>query len=1074
MNRNLLSSFTFRKGSLLLNFGIMLGFCFMLTSYVAMAQISVKGTVLDEAGQSMPGVNITVKGTVVGVVTDVNGQFTLNVPNAESVLVFSFVGYITQEQAVGAQRDFSIVLIEDVKQIGEVVVVGYGVQKKETVVGAVSTVRGDELLKSPAANLSHTLTGRLSGVVTMQRSGEPGYDDATIRIRGSNTLGNNDPLVVIDGVADRAGGLSRLDPNEIESMSVLKDASAAIYGARAANGVILITTKSGKIGARKPEITYAFNYGWSRPTVLPEMSDAAEYAQLRNELIINDAAKNPASGEVPGPITLWKTEEEIQKYRDGSDPWRYPNTDWFKETWKPWSPRTNHSLTLNGGTDNIAYFANFGYLYSDGMYHNSGNDYKQYNLRINLDANINKWMKLGVGILGRQENRRFPSQGAGDILWFTSRGRPTDPAYWPNGKPGPAQEYGRNPVVAVTDQTGYDKDNRYYIQTNAKLEVTQPWIEGLKFTATISYDKYLQQRKRWFQPWYLYSWDGVSLEADGVTPKLSQDLSYPSSPDPTLNMYSDDRKNMVLGGIFSYDRTFGVHGVNIVAGVEKDKSDDQYFDAYRRYYLSTSVQTFKAGGDKEKSNDSGDWSKNWERARMNYFGRIAYNFKEKYLAEFVWRYDASYMFPEDTRYGFFPGFLLGYRISEEDFWKDNLSFIQYFKIRGSFGQLGNDQVWYDSRLQEYQYLSTFYYEWGYIIDNEDVKGLRASRFPNPNITWEVANNFNIGVEGRTFDNRLYFEVDYFFNRRSKILWKRNASIPQTAGLTLPAENIGKVDNTGFDFKIEWNDRVGSDFRYNITLSAGYAVNKIKYWDEAPGAPEWQKSTGMPMSTDIYYEFDGVFQNWDEINDKANRPNYDGVTSDAGLQPGDMKFKDIGGPDGDPDGKITPDDRRRFAKNQDPRWNAGLNMYFQWKGFDLSLLFQGSAYSWTKLYWDSGEIGNYLKQVYDNHWSEANQISDHPRVHARGKYYWDSGTGANNTYWMNNTDYIRLKNLEFGWTLPRNWMDKTQFFSNARVYLNGMNLFTITNAQALDPESTSVTGTNYPQAKIINVGFSLTF
>lgn len=1046
----------------------LLFFIFITTAIYAQQGNTIKGMVVDINQEPIIGVSVVIEGTTTGTLTDLDGKYEIMAPNTSSVIVFSIVGFKTVKVTVGSQTTINQVLQEDVQSLDEVVVVGYGVQKKETVTGSVSTVKGDDLMQSPVANLSNAIAGRMSGVMTFQRSGEPGYDDSTIRIRGSNTLGNNDPLIVIDGVAAREGGLSRLDANEIESMSVLKDASAAIYGARAANGVILITTKKGSAG-RKPSVTYTFNQGWARPTQLPRMSNAAEYAQLRNELIVNDAMVNPNTGKVPAITVPWKTEEEIQKYRDGSDPWRYPNTDWFKETFKNWSPQQMHNATLEGGTDKVQYYAVFGHKYTDGLYHNSATNYKQSNLRINLDAKINDWVSVGIGMLARQEDRNFPSQGAGDILWFTARGRPTDHAYWPNGLPGPAQEYGRNPVVAVTDATGYTHDRRYYVQTNARVDISQPWVEGLKLTATMSYDKRIIHSKTWFQPWYLYNWDGVSLEADGITPKLEKALSYPSHYDPSLKNESNDRTNTTLGAILNYNRKIGDHGITALAGTEKETSNGEYFDAYRRYYLSTALHLLSAGGDKEKTNSSGGAANNYDRGRLNYFGRLAYNFQEKYLAEFVWRYDGSYMFPKGKRFGFFPGVLLGYRISEEKFWKEKLSFVDYLKIRGSWGQMGNDQVWFDGSLREFQFLSTYYYEWGYIIDNEDVKGLRISRFPNPNITWERANNFNVGIEGRTLNSRLYFEADYFHNQRSSILWRRNASIPQTAGLTLPAENIGKVNNTGFDFKVQWDDQIGRDIRYNISATGGYAKNKIKFWDESPGAPEWQKSTGHPMNSGLYYEFDGVFKDWDEINDIANRPNYDGITSDAGLQPGDMKFKDLDG-----DGKITPNDRRRIDRTNEPTWTFGLNAFFQYKEFDISILFQGAADSWQKVYFDSGEIGNYSKEVYKNHWSADNPTSEHPRVHARAKYYWDSGTGANNTYWMVNTKYIRLKNLEIGYTLPKSLLLKTKFFSHMRVYINGNNLLTFSPSKDIDPESSSSNGTNYPQAKIVNFGFSLTF
>lgn len=471
----------------------------LCTTLVFAQQKTIKGIVVDATGEPLIGVNVSVKGTTIGIITDIDGKYTLEVPT-NATLVFSYIGYRTQEHSVGNQTTINITLQEDTQNIDEVVVVGYGVQKKETVTGSVSTLKGDDLVKSPVANLSNAIAGKMSGVVTYQRSGEPGYDGATIRIRGSNTLGNNDPLIVIDGVAARAGGLERLDPNEIETMSVLKDASAAIYGARAANGVILITTKKGRMG-KKPEFTYSFNQGWSKPTNLPEMCDAVEYSELMNELYMNKAMLNPAknNGQTMGEYTLFRTPEEIELYRNGSDPWRYPNTDWYAATFKNWSPQRVHNASLEGGSDKYQYFVNFGHKYTDGLYHKSANNYKQFNLRMNVDAQFNDFIKVGAQLMGRQENRNFPSQGAGDLLWFTSRGRPTDQAYWPNGLPGPAQEYGRNPVVACTDETGYTHDKRYYIQSNAKVEITQPWIKGLKLTASVSYDKYLKQSKTWFQ-----------------------------------------------------------------------------------------------------------------------------------------------------------------------------------------------------------------------------------------------------------------------------------------------------------------------------------------------------------------------------------------------------------------------------------------------------------------------------------------------------------------------------------------------------------------------------------------------
>ena len=1039
----------------------------LCTASAVFAQtVTVTGVVVDDRSEPLIGVNVQVRGTTTGAVTDVDGKYTLTVPSSQSVLVFSYVGYLPQEFTVGAQRTIDVTMREDLQSLEEVVVVGYGVQKKETVTGSVTTVKGDELMKSPATNLSHAIVGRLSGVVTYQRSGEPGYDDATIRIRGVSSFGQTDPLVVIDGVADRAGGLSRLDPNEIDNISVLKDGAAAIYGARAANGVILVTTKKGKVG--KPVIEFSSNFAVNRPTKLPKMANAWEYAELRNERLLNDAM----SATNPNPsITLWKTDEEIQKYKDGSDPWRYPNTDWYKETFRSWTPQSYYTASLNGGTDKMQYYAVFGFRTQENNFIKGYGGEDVYNLRINLDAQVNDWVKASVSLMGREEQFKRATQSPGDNLWFTSRGRPTDIAYWPNGLPGPAQEYGRNPVISASRETGYLHENTYTVQSLAKTEITQPWIQGLKLTLSVAYDKRLFRYKQFFQPWYLYTWDGSTVDASN-TPVLNKVLSYPGQgnmfSDPALWEQASDQTNLTLQSLISYDRVFGDHGINILVGAEKETGDKNQIEAFRRYYLSDAVQTLDAGGDLEKSNSAGGAGNNWDRRRMNYFGRVAYNYKEKYLAEFVWRYDGSYMFPKENRFGFFPGILLGYRISEESFWKDNLSFIDYFKIRASAAAIGYDRIYYNDALQEYQYYATYRYGYGMIIDGRDEKSIELSRLPNMDITWERQNDFNVGIEGRTMNSRLSFELDAFLKKRTDILWRRNASIPQTAGLTLPAENIGKMDNKGFDFRLGWNDRIGRNLLYNISLSGGYAQNKIIFWDEAPGTPEWQQSTGKKRDAALYFVYDGVFKTWDEVNNKTL--DYSGVTANSNMKPGDIKFKDING-----DGVINGDDRVRYNRTNIPTWNMGLNGYFQFKGFDLNLLFQGAFDAWTKIYHDSGDIGNWTKEIYDHHWSIANPSDKYPRVHARAVDYWDMGDGGSNTWWMWRTDYIRLKNLELGYTIPAHLVNQTKFFTNLRVYVNGQNLWTWSySGLDRDPESTSNNSTNYPLLMVLNAGFTITF
>ncbi len=1048
-----------RKNSTLKLLFILLSMIWGLEQNKANAQGAareVSGTVTDnESGEGVPGVTVTVKGTTRGVLTDVSGKFSIEVVNDNSVLVFSMVGYLPQEMTVGSRSAINVTLSTDNQHLSEVVVVGYGVQKKETVTGSVVSVKGDELIKSPAVNLSNSLAGRLPGVVAVNRSGEPGYDGSAIRIRGSNTLGNNDALIVIDGIPNRSGGLQRLNPGDIESISVLKDASAAIYGARAANGVILITTKKGSTG--KPELSYSFNQGYSQPTVIPKMTNSAQYAEMLNDLNIyalpvsewagaNQAYKTtgvfsrPNGQQRVAPFSP----EAIQKLSDGSDQWNYPNTDWFEATLKDWSPQVKHNLQLTGGGDNIKYFTSLGYQDQDAYYKNSATGYSQYDLRLNLDAKINDYINVSIGALAREELRRYPTKGAGAIFRMLMRGKPQMPAYWPNGLPGPDIEYGENPVVITTNQTGYDRDKQDYFQTNGQLDIKIPGITGLKLTGTAALDKRVRSRKLWTIPWTLYE-RGSGTEPDG-TPSLVASTRGPA--EPNLNQYSENQLNVLLGATLSYDRTFGKHTVGALAGTNRETIEGDDMGAYRRYFVSSAIDQIFAGGDLEKNN----WGGAYEQARLNYFGRFTYNFSEKYLAELLWRYDASDIFPQETRYGFFPGVMLGWVVSEESFLKNN-PVLSYLKVRGSWGQMGNDQV------SRYQYLATYGFS-SYIVDGQEYKTLAESRIPNTNITWEVANNANIGIEGSVLKDRLSFEIDVFNNLRTQILTARNASVPQSTGLTLPNENIGKVRNRGWEFNLGWRDKVG-ELSYNISVNGGYAKNKILFWDEAPGAPLWQQSTGSPMGTFLMYEFDGVFKDQAEID--SNPIDYSSII--GSLRPGDMKYKDING-----DGKITPDDRIRPDYNNTPLFQGGLVMGGQYRNFDLSILFQGAA--GAKQYVSAGEmgsIGNFFLDIYENRWTIDNPSSEHPRIAERGDQYYS----YNNTYWFRSRDYIRLKNLELGYTLPSNLTDRFKM-NNLRVYVNGLNLITWDKLKVLDPESDSTTGQYYPQARVINAGLTVTF
>jgi TonB-dependent starch-binding outer membrane protein SusC len=1058
MNKSVLRSM---KYLLLLHFLVL-----SLTDALAQGA-TIRGRVTSETGDGLPGVTVVLKGTTVGTSTDIEGNYTLNVPNTTGTLVISFIGYSTQELPINGRTTINVPMAVDTKSLKEVVVVGYGTQTKETVTGSVTAVKGEELQRSPAINLTNSIAGRMPGVVAVNRSGEPGYDGSQIRIRGSNTLGNTGALIVIDGVPARQGGIERLNPADIENISVLKDASAAIYGSRAANGVILVTTKRGKAG--KPELTYSFNQGFAPPTVIPKLTNARQYAEMRNDLEIyqrvpvnqwqaaTDAFRQTGSYTLPNGsvVNAQVKPDDFAKFGDPAHAWTHPDTDWYKATLKTWSPQSQHNLQLTGGSDKFRFLTSLGYVNQDAFYQNSATGYKQYDMRINLDAEISPYIKTSVGVLGRQENRFFPTVGAGAIFRMQMRGLPTMPARWPDGRPGPDIENGENPVVITTNETGYDRDNRGFLQTNGTVDITNPWVQGLKLSLTAAVDKRIRNTKRWQIPWTLYSWDQKTFEADGVTPKLTAGRRGPA--DPNMNLGNEDRLDMLLGSVLTYERSFGDHALTFLAGTNRETSSGQNFSAFRRYFISTAVDQINVGGNLERNNNGGAF----ERARLNYFGRVAYNFKEKYMVEALWRYDASDIFPKETRYGFFPGVMAGWQISEEDFFKNNVTFVNYLKLRGSWGQMGNDDLGAEGN---YNYLSTTNFN-TYIIGGQEASTLTENKVPNRAITWEVANNANIGLEGQLAQGKINFEFDAFYNKRTNILITANASMPQSTGISanlLPRQNIGEVANRGFEFLVGYNNQVG-ELRYNVSVNGGWAFNKILFWDEAPGAPEWQRSTGSPMYTGLRYEYDGVFVDQADIDATTALVDYTAVNRN--LRPGDMKYRDFDG-----DGKITPDDRTRDPRNDIPTFQGGLNAGLYYKNFDLNVLLQGSAGAIMNLgTGEMGSIGNYLEEFYVNRWSVDNPSSVHPRIADRGNQYYSGG----NTYWMRSTDYIRLKNLELGYTLPAILGQKTGIGS-LRVYVNGLNLATLSSMKIYDPENVNANGQYYPQSRIINTGVTVRF
>jgi TonB-dependent starch-binding outer membrane protein SusC len=1000
-------------------------------------QPAVSGTVTDESGQPLPGVTVVVKGTTRGTVTNTDGEYSLaNIPE-NATLVFSFVGMRTQEVVIEDKAIINIEMAVDAVGLEEVVAVGYGIQKKASLTGSISTVKGDNLSKSTSINFSNTLAGQLPGLVVMTPKGEPGNDASVLRIRGANTLGNNNPLVVVDGVSNRT--LDRLDPASIESVTVLKDASAAIYGAQAANGVILVTTKRGQMG--KPQIQLSLNQGWNTPTVLPQMADSYTYGLILNEI-------KSYAGQVPKYTT-----EELQKFKDGSDPLRYPNTDWFKETLRKWTPQRYGNMSLAGGAEKIKYFVSVGSNFHDGIYKNNAVNYSQLDFRSNLDAEITNNIQLSFDIAGRQEKRNYPgisNSDAWDGLARLQRAYPYLRATWPNGLPTPGAD-NDNALVIFGHDSGYDRTKTYVMQSNTKLIINIPWIKGLSLTTNASIDKTFINRKKWKIPFYLYNWDGNTLDSNNE-PVLSL---VTVGTDPSLQQWMYDNGDTFFNGLINYEKTIAkIHNIKGLLGIERYKGESMNFNAFRRYFPTTALDEMFAGGDLLKNN-SGSSS---DYVRLNYFGRINYDLNSKYLAELVWRYDGSYIFPESSRFGFFPGMSLGWRISDESFWKEKLSFINEMKIRGSWGLTGND------RIDPYQYLSSFRYSGTYILNQSIAeKTISALRIPNPDITWEIANQTNVGFDAQLFNGNIFITGDYFYNLRNNILWWRNASVPASAGISLPRENIGEVVNKGFEVQLGKRNNAG-DFKYEISANIAYAKNQIKFWDETPGVPEYQRSTGKPMGAGLYYQAIGIFKDQAAV---------DAYPHWKGARPGDIIFEDV-----NKDGVIDGLDRVRSNKTSLPKLTGGLTANLQYKNIYINILFQGATGAQRQSNFFSGEAGNFVLSEIEDRWTADNTNGTQPRAWNRAREYWAEDGLPNNTYWLRNNDYLRLKNIELGFDVPSNFLMKTDIEA-LNFYISGQNIFTITPLKDYDPESPDtgaiwVNNLVYPTNLTVSCGLRLTF
>ncbi len=1004
-------------------------------------EITVTGIVTDENRNGFPGAYVIIKGTDKGTATDIDGFYKITVPDKNTILVFSCIGYKSAEVTVEDQIVINMQLQPEITAIEEVVLVGYGSQKKNILAGSVSTVEGTKIVKSPAMNVTNSIGGTIPGLVAVGQSGEPGEDYATLYIRGRSTLNDNSPLIVVDGVPNRS--LERIDPSTIENITVLKDASAAIYGSQAANGVILVTTKRGS--AEKMVCSVNFTTGWSQPTRIPELTNAVEYANLVNE--VNSYDNRPP---------LYDS-AELAAFASGSDPWKYPNTNWFHEVLKPWSLQYNGNITMSGGTEKIRSFLSLSARNQDGFFRNSASRYEQYDLRINIDNSINKYIDLSVDASMRVELRNFPTASSPTIFHNLMTALPMQVARWPDGLPGPPLDptSQNNPVVQATPAAGLSEGENYVFNLNSKLQIKIPGVEGLTFTATGALDRGLNYSKFFSQHYTLYEWDGITYDENNI-PVLVGDGYGPSA----LRQTEQINKEYLVNSFLTYQRTFNTHNVNVVAGMELIENNYNWFSAERRNFVHNYPAELNFGNEDEQyASGSNPGTNRWQ----NFFGRVNYSYRDRYIADFVWRYQGSSKFAPESRWGFFPGISVAYRISEEEFWKDLISdkVISSLKLRASWGKTGNDLI------PPYQFYSLYEQYWrNFISGNGSTHPVYyESLAGNAKAQWEEANQFNVGTDIRLFYGKLSVTADYFNNLRTKILITQKASIPVMTGTSgkLPQINLGKVRNHGVDFELTWRDIKGG-FDYSAGLNGLWAQNKVLFFDEAEGSLEWQKQTGYPMESGLYYEAIGIFQTEEDLDKYPHL---------AVARAGDVIFKDVSG-----DGTINGDDMRRIYKNAVPTLTGGLTLTAGYKGFDLYVLFQGQAGAVRYIQFQGSRGGsNYMKIFYDNRWTEDNTDASFPRTFNRNDEYWVSSEN-HNTFWLWNTDFIRLKNLEIGYTLPVKITGKAGLKS-VRVHAGGLNLITFSPGlkdfdPELEPKNEGFAGQGYPMQKILTAGINVGF
>lgn len=990
---------------------------------------NVTGVVVDASGVPLIGVNVLEKGTTNGTITDFDGKFTLNVSSPNAKLVISYIGYVSQEVSVPKNGELKVVLKEDTETLEEVVVVGYGTQKKANLSGSVSSVDSEQLQNRPIQNVSSGLQGLMPGVTITGTNGAPGMDSGNIRVRGTGTLNSASPYILIDGVeSETMGGL---DPNDIASISVLKDAaSAAIYGSKAANGVILITTKRGSTG--KPKISYSGYISFQNTTETIDRLSSYEYASM-----YNDALKS----EDKAPRF---TPEEIQKFKDGTDP-NYPNTDWYDLAYKT-GIQHRHNINISGGNEHAKYMGSLGYLNQTGVLPNAGRE--QFNARTNLDMKITKRLSAKINLAYIKNKYDDASSayygGSSDQIirqlnlispWIVNR--------YEDGTYGTISD--GNPIAWLDSGMKVTRDN-YNFTGLASLDYKI--LDELTLTLTGSYVNDLQNYK-YFQPFIQYN------------PNKASD---PSSLDERY--YRWDRTNYDV--LLNYDKTFGKHNLKGLAGWHTEKYNYKYMKAFRKNFPNDNLTDMNAGDAATQTNEG--YSR--ELAMISWFARVNYDFAGKYLLEANIRADASSRFAKENRWGYFPSFSGAWRISEENFMKGAQNWLSNLKIRGSWGMLGNQDALNSADASGAFYPAINTYEIGatYPFGGALNSGYYQGSFRLNTITWEKAKTWGVGIDFGLFNNKVTGSIDYYNRKTEGIMM--DVAVPNEFALSPYKDNVGEMVNRGVELNISYNDKWG-DWSFGAAANFAYNHNEITDLggvDYLETGYNQRNAVGFAMNSYYLYQADGFFNSQEEAD--AFTAKYGNPFGGGDFKAGDIRYVDTDG-----NGTLNGKDRV-MANSSDPVYTFGLNLNAGWKGFDLSLMFNGAAkvsrlFDAHEVYGAfSGDAGH-PASIWKDAWTETNHDASMPRIFTDTNSP-SSSRNAVSTFWLQNTNYLRLKNLQLGYTLPKSLLANWGI-DNVRFYYSVENLFTIDNMKInIDPEATSQRLSSYPLLRTHAFGVNITF